>query len=267
MDILITDETNLTASEASRFFVYGGVFLDVAQLPEIHRTISAIRKTAGYAATDEFKFDTGKRPKGISPEAHRIAKEATMTLAMELKCQLICCLTPHQLARTTPQSNLIRFGANSVLAAFHQYLSAEDRYGIVVMDRLSDRGEYQYLTEKFTRGLVLQDKADLSLNRVPLFAATCVGSSHAASLVDVVLGSFRYCINDPKNPVAARQMMSVLVQLLHSRNGRIRGHGLILRPKSVKAFSYQQDFDDLVSQLRALTTKAETTEESETEVT
>ncbi len=60
----------------------------------------------------------------------------------------------------------------------------------------------------------------MPLDRIKLLTSTCTNASHASSAMDVTLGAFRYCINQPKNLPAARAMMAKVVRLIwHERRG------------------------------------------------
>ena len=252
MYILFTDETNLRASSAVKFFAYGGVFLDMSRLADLHRRIEAIRSHAGYQPGDELKFDTRARPPHVTLDMSTEAKNQVLTAAAALNCRFIACITHHEIAKTKSEHDLVTYGANTVISGFHRFLSNVDDQGICIVDRFSNSTEYKYLAEKFSTGLTFQDGRSLRLDRIPLFAASCIGASHGAALVDVVLGAFRYCINTPKNHSAAKKMMATLAQVLWSRDGRFLEHGIVLRPTKLRHSPYKAEYDALVEQLRSL---------------
>lgn len=252
MHILFTDETNLSASDAVRFFVYGGVFFDVEKLPTVDDGIEAIRQTAGYKAGDEFKFDTRSRPSYVSAADCTTAKNAVLELAASAGCRFIACLTYHAIAGKRSQIELITHGANTVIGGFHKFLSEAGDHGICVVDRLSDSSEYKYLADKFSLGLTFPGGGSLRLDRISLFAASCIGASNAASLVDIVLGAFRFCINDSKKTKAAHVMMPKLARLLWAKDGLFRERGLVLRPKNIRVPAFKAEYDSVVEHLRSL---------------
>ena len=252
MHILFTDETNLSATDAVRFFVYGGVFFDVAKLPAIDDGIEAIRREAGYELGHEFKFDTRSRPSCVSADDCTTAKNAVLELAAATECRFMACVTHHEIAKKRTQTQLITHGANTVLGAFNRFLTGAGDRGMCIVDRLSDSSEYRYLTEKYTVGLTFPDGHTRRLDRIALFAASCIGASNAASLVDIVLGAFRYCINNPRNVAAAHVMMAKLACLLWSKDGLFLDRGIILRPAKVQVPEYKRAYDALVEHLRSL---------------
>jgi len=96
------------------------------------------------------------------------------------------------------------------------------------------------------------------LDRILLFASTCLGASHANSAMDIVLGAFRYCINNPRNEDAAREMFGAVAPLMWGRrvDGQIavRGRGLILRPEiaGIRHEPYRREYEQLIEHLRCL---------------
>ena len=96
----------------------------------------------------------------------------------------------------------------------------------------------------------------MPLRQIRLFAATCNNASHVSSATDVVLGTFRYCVNDSKNTDIAKEMLSKVVRMMHHKvegNKRLlREYGLLLRPKEVDLPAYKRDYDDLIEHLHAV---------------
>ena len=68
-------------------------------------------------------------------------------------------------------------------------------------------------------------------------ASTCDGASHLASIADILVGSFRYCVNEPDNDVAGKAMSPTLVKLMWKKYENhvpyVRDLGFILRPQTV----------------------------------
>jgi hypothetical protein len=158
------------------------------------------------------------------------------------------------LARAKSQDELIKFGANEVIAAFNLWLLKRSEYGIVIVDRLASVSEYRYLVNKFCTGLDLQTGESMRLERVKLFASSCINASHASSAMDIMLGAFRYCINQPRNLPAARKMMSQVIRLIwHRREGdEIVANGLIFRPKNIRSAKYQNEYEALLAWINKL---------------
>lgn len=259
MHILLADETNRRPSADCKFFVYGGLLLPVEKLPELHTGVEAIRQETGYKPGDILKFDTRERPTHIPIEKATEAKQKTVSLCITLGCKFIAHVILHDIIKNQDPDQHILWAADSVFGRFHKYLDTvvhDD--GIIVVDNLPVKAQFQYLSEKFAYGLHLHDGTDKSLSRIKLFAASCVGASHANSAMDIVLGSFRYCINNPKNRDAAREMIGAVTKLIwHDKTEStllVIDRGLIPRPriKDIKVEKYKQEYTDLFVQINTL---------------
>ncbi len=259
MFVLFTDETNLPSDPNAKFFAYGGLVIPVAALPELNAKISGIRAAAGYKQGDELKFETNARPKYVSIEAAGKAKEQVVETCISLKCRFIVNVVLHAVAQNTSQHELIQWGANTVIGKFNALLHEDKSHGIVAVDRFASGAEYKLLSERFSKGLTfggLGGESQLPLDRITLFTSTCMNASHASSAMDIVLGSFRYCINAPKNVPAAKVMMTNISKLIWCTrmgdNLHVLEKGLIFRPKEVKHPPYKAEYDALLGSINAL---------------
>lgn len=259
MYILLADETNRRPTADCKFFVYGGLLLPIAKLSELHSGVELIRKETGYQPGDILKFDTRERPAHVAVEKATEAKQKVVSLCIDLGCRFIAHVILHDIIKNQDPDQHILWAADSVIGRFHKYLdnvAGDD--GIVVVDNLPVKGQFQYLSDKFGRGLHLPDGTDKALSRIKLFAASCVGASHANSAMDIVLGSFRYCINNPKNLDAAKDMMGAVMTLMwHDRIGDdlyIVNRGLIPRPRiqDIQVDTYKEEYKRLFDQINEL---------------
>lgn len=258
MYILLTDETNLLANPAAKFFVYGGLFFPIERLPELDRAIAVVRRDTGYKPGDELKFETNARPDHVTIEQARHAKEGVVQACLGIGAQFIAYVVLHKIARTRTQDELVSWGANTVIGKFNQYLDAQGEDGICAVDRLPINADHRYLSDKFSFGLVLQGGERVLLTRIKLLASTCINASHASSAMDIVLGTFRYCINNPANLDAAKQMMVNVTRLIwHVREGdRILAmeRGLIFRPtlEHIVVEEYRKEYEALLAHINSL---------------
>jgi hypothetical protein len=254
MFILFTDETNLAADPSAKFFAYGGLVVPIEVLPVLHEEIQKVRNLAGYKANDEFKFHTSSRPDYVSVEAATQAKRSVMEICARNKCIFFVYVVLHAIAKDKSQEQLVRWGADHIIGKFNYFLSQINSFGIVAVDRLPSAAEYSYLTSKFTNGLSLQGEGKVDLDRIKLYSSTCINSSHASSAMDIVLGAFRYCINQPRNIEAAKIMMADVTRLLwHESHGEhIDPKGLIFRPITVKVPSYKEEYNSLLAHINTL---------------
>ena len=209
--------------------------MPVDRLEILNCEIEKIRTKAGYKPEDEFKFDTRSRPKQVSFEASTEAKNEVLGLCQKTGCKFIVHIILHEIIKNQNFDQQAYWAADYVFGRFNRYLNNEVHdTGICVIDNIPTKSQYKYLCEKFAKGLVFYNGRSLKLKKIIMFATSCVGASHANSAMDIVLGSFRYCINNPKNTDAAKNMMGKVVDLLwHKKEGEkiyATERGLIIRP-------------------------------------
>lgn len=151
------------------------------------------------------------------------------------------------------------------MGRFNKYLTEANDGGICIVDNLPVSKQFQYLSDKFSFGLQLYSGRNVRLDRIKLFGATCVNASHANSAMDIVLGSFRYCINNPNNIPAAREMMIKIVSLMWHRKIEdtyyVGDYGLIVRPSNRRLkrdyLAFKPDYDLLLKNINYLLLSAE----------
>ena len=258
MYILLTDETNKEPSKDGKFFVYGGLFFPIEKLSILHNEIEQIRISAGYKSGDTFKFDTNTRPEYVDIESATEAKRRVIDLCLRLECKFIAHIILHDIIRKQDFSEQMQKAADYVIGRYNRYLDENDFDGICVVDNLPDGTEFGYLATKFIKGLTVPGGYQVALNRIKLFASTRIGASHANSAMDIVLGSFRYAINNPKNRDAASTMLKNVSQMMWSvtENGvrYVRNRGLIIRPmlEEIRVKKYKQEYDKLMEHLEEI---------------
>lgn len=259
MYLLFTDETNVSPKHDARikFLVYGGLIVPFDKALALDESISKIRKDSGYLLTDSLKFDSHSRPSNVSPEQFAEIKNQIINLCIDLNCKFLVYVVLHKIAENQGLTTTIKWGADHIVGKFNFFLQTNNSAGMVIVDRLSDVSEYSFLTEKFTKGLIVGDKT-IPLNNIKLLSSTCDNASHFSSAMDIVLGSFRYCINQPYNLESARVMIKNITKLIwadkHEQGINPFEKGLTLRPKSegIKVPEYKKEYNDLITHINSL---------------
>jgi hypothetical protein len=256
MYLLATDETNTQASKNVKFFIYGGLFIPFDKFLEIDLEIGKIRTAAGYKSHDLFKFDTNLRPNYVSIENFTEAKRKTVDLCLKTGCQFSALAILHKIINRQNPDTMYLWAADHVLDAFNRYLIEKKDYGFCLVDTLPVDSQWHYLREKFVTGLHKKGDTIVPLERIRLYGSTCANSSHINSAIDIVLGTFRYCVNNPKNLEIAKVMMANVIRMMwHTRNGEniyLANKGLILRPHEIKVEAYKKEYADLVAHINVL---------------
>ena len=73
------------------------------------------------------------------------------------------------------------------------------------MDRTE--GGHAYLKEKFQTGLVIPNGNTVRLSRIVQLAPANEGAGHGMSVIDVLLGAFRWCVNERDRTDASTRML------------------------------------------------------------
>ena len=259
MYYLFTDETNQQPSEKSEFFIYGGAFVSANILSESHSLVGDVRVRYGFQPGDEFKFSPHTKPAHVEREDFRLAKREVLQGCYQLGVTFSAYLTLHRIAHNKSMDELVSWGANSIIANFDYFLEENGDIGICIVDRLPIGNDFGYLRDRFQHGLQFPDGRKKGLPRILMFAASCEGASHAMSAIDILIGSFRYCVNEREKDIAPREILRVIARMMWYREvggvRYLRERGLLLRPKNVKVQEFQAAYDDLVKHLQVLSSE------------
>jgi len=259
MYLLFTDETNLTEQEnlGIKFFAYGGLIIPLEKINVIDKAIRKLRTDYGFKVTDSLKFDSNTRPENISPAKFAEIKSKVINICIEMDCKFLVYVVLHKIAKTQGINKTVKWGADHIVGKFNHYLTEKKSDGMVFVDRLSDVGEYKFLSEKFTIGLVVKEKT-VALSNIKLFSSTCDNASNLSSAMDIVLGSFRYCINRPLNELSAKVMIKEIIKLFWAdKEGEDINpfeKGLTFRPspKKITVPSYKEEYQALIDHINSL---------------
>jgi hypothetical protein len=254
--LLFGDETDREQGGRAPFFIYGAIFVRVDQAAALHDAVERIRLRNGFQARDRLKFSAAELPERISRDVHREAKRQVLEAASEAGVRFCAQLVSHEVARGQPQATLLERGANTVLGAFNKFLGEQRDRGIAVLDRLPIPHPDHFIRDKFQVGLTFPRGGTRRLSNIICYTHSCDGASHLASVADVVLGSFRYCVNEPDRDQAPRAILPLVVRLMwHRREGDrviLDERALMLRPNDLWADRHQAVYDQLLERLAAL---------------
>jgi hypothetical protein len=255
MFVFVGDESNVTQSRQARFFIYGGLIIAADKASEATKRITSVRTKYGFPQDAEFKFDSRSRPADMSNAQFLQAKNEVLTACAELEVRFMAYAVHHGIA-TKQRSDLWLWALNTLLCQFDLFLQREKSYGICLVDRFENdmsllrRIHQQGVDPEFWGG-----RLPHKLENVWCYGTINIGTTHAASMVDIVLGAFRYCVNEMvrKNaPLALYKKVRPLMLCEPGNPAKVKEWGLFLRPKEIKAASYKQEYDALLQHLESL---------------
>lgn len=250
MRLLYCDETNLE-ERSGDFLIYGGLTVSADQAFSLSRAIDALRRELRVPPDYRFKFNPG--PVGFSHAQFIDLKRSAITLALEHGAQFLSYLVLHDIAQNPDDAR--RKGINTICLHFNYILNEAEQPGLVLIDRFNDQGNEidAHLRDKFSVGLTgLPYSANYRLERIIGFHYSALGQSHLPSLVDIVLGTFRFAINahtrgQTEHLATARELISLLSPLFWRADEGlpVPELGLMFSPKSIRAPSYRQQYQQL----------------------
>jgi hypothetical protein len=246
MRLLYCDESNLNSTDFD-FFVYGGIVIDTARAASLSSTIEQIRIKAGVAPTFVLKFNPG--PQNLDHQQFAQLKCDIIQAAVDHGCVFLTSLILHNIATSSAEARLREI--NRVSLHFNYHLQSINEHGLVLIDQFTDNQANPHLREKFLVGVTgLPYSPAFRLNRVLGFHYAAIGQSHFGSLIDIVIGSFRFAVNahtrnQAGNMATAGLLLTQLSPLfLRLNSGRVSENSLFFSPKVITAppflYRYQQ---------------------------
>ncbi|MEK7882973.1 DUF3800 domain-containing protein [Methyloversatilis sp. NSM2] len=248
MYLLYCDESNLEEKD-NDFFVYGGLAVEANAAVALSAAVEKIREDAGIAPDFVLKFNPG--PKHLTHQEFSAVKQAVIQAAVQHKAIFLASLILHNVATSPDEAR--RNAINTICFHFDCLLSRPKSHGLVLIDRFEDKKIDGHLREKFSVGLTgLPYSEKMRLNRIIGFHYSAIGQSHFGSVIDIVLGSFRFAVNahtrqeQGKLPTA-KTMLDLIAPLFFSENpkGLISEISLCFSPKVIKAAKYRTRYEQL----------------------
>lgn len=255
MQLMFADEADVEQGRNQLFYVAGAIFVAADRARALSDAVFQIREARGFRPGDHLKFALRNRPDHVSSDDHRDAKQDVMTAAAAHGVTFCAYVMLHELAQDRGQEQLVQFGANTLLGKFNEFCGQQGvGPGVAMFDRMPIANEYAFFREKFSRGLTFPNTQDRRLENVIAYASTCDGASNLSSVMDIVLGAFRYCVNEPERDVAGRQLLPQVTRLMWRGQGEnpLRERGLIMRPNNVRVAAHQAQYRALRDRLNAL---------------
>jgi hypothetical protein len=214
----------------------------------LSEAIDALRVEYKYGTDDFLKFNTRERPKHITPEAHRDIKKRVMDASASCGVKFIASVILHKIATSPDDARLKEI--NRVCYHYNCYLHRVVDNGIVLLDNFQDNRLSRFMREKLSVGIVgMPFSPTMRLDKVLGLHLASIGSSNFCSVVDIVLGAMRFCINarlHPEQHDTAKQLFEQLGQLaIRDSSGRVEEICFFFSPKTVKVKAYLATYQAL----------------------
>lgn len=254
MYLLFGDEADHEAQPGKKFFLYGGVYIPAETAEELDAEVSRIRREMGFKPGDSLKFARSSRPDSVSCDQHRSAKEAVIEVAIRLNIEFCAYVALHKIVGSQGVETYIQYGINSILGNFNKYLTLKNDWGVSYLDRLPAGNGFDYIVTWYQKGLKVKEEYK-KLGKILSYGITCNGASNFSSVADIVLGSFRYCVNEEDKDISGKAMLPNVVKMMWKEKKSdqyiIREYGLLLRPKDVRCAEYDEEYKNLTCRLNS----------------
>lgn len=247
MYLVLTDETN-REEKGTTFFLMGGVAVPANAAQELNVQIDGIREKYGYRVEDSLKYARASKPDQISNDNFNSAKSAVLDLCVQFKVSIFLYACHHLIAENKGQIEKFQWGSNALLWQINKFLASEKSFAWVLQDRHPVEGEFAYYRQRFSESRPIHpDK--YKLDCIVGFGSTCDGASHLASIADIALGSYRFCINNPTKDVVNGILMPKLLRSTWGSPDCV-GKGIGIFPLGVvNKKECQADYANLYSQI------------------
>lgn len=256
MHILYCDESNME-DRAGDFLIYAGIAIDGERAMDLSREIDNIRTRLNVPREYRLKFNPG--PESFTHEKFIELKRQVIEASTRHGVRLLAYLVLHNIATNPDEAR--RNGINTVCFHFDCLLNRLNDTGLVLIDRFNDAGNQieAHLAEKFSIGLVgMPYAAEIPMRRIVGYHYSAIRQSHFASLVDVIVGSFRFainahCRNIQQNHQSAINILQAISPLFvrNSAGNEVSELGLIFSPKTIRAAGYRAQYQGLKDFLEA----------------
>ncbi|MHB1117824.1 DUF3800 domain-containing protein [Sideroxydans sp.] len=250
MYMLYCDESNLEEKD-NDFFVYGGLVINGEAAQSLSLAIDSIRRTFKVPQRFVLKFNPG--PEHLSHQDFIALKQAIVEAAIAHECIFLASMILHNVATSPAEAR--RNEINRICYHYDCFLSRPQSHGLVLIDRFEDKKIDGHLRDKFTTGITgLPYSKELRLERIVGFHYSAIGQSHFGSIIDIVLGSFRFAVNaftrhDEEKIESANHLLTILSPLFlrEGSDDAVSEISLFFSPKTIKSVKYRNMYSALAS--------------------
>lgn len=253
MKLLIADETNNEPNDNIKFFLYGGIVVDSSKVQNISNAIRALRKEYGVSGKEKIKFNLQSCPSSITREQHTEIKNRVLEIAQEFEVSVIINCVLHDIARNKEKHELVAMTSATVFRRFNQFCYESDTPGLVLADRWPTPDGFGFLESCQFEGIEYNGGEKVDLPWVHGYAQVSDNSTTLMSVADIVLGAFRYCINERDKTIVNSNLMPKIARLMWSKkiDGKndVTYRGLNVSPRDIQVNKYKDEYDSLIDHI------------------
>ena len=159
-------------------------------------------------------------------------------------------ISHHKILKSVDEAR--RGEINRIAFHFNSFLAGANGFGLIIIDRFTDKQIDAHLREKFSVGLKGMPYSDtMRLDRIVGFHYGAIGQAHFCSLIDVLMGSTRFVIDafsgaDDKQLATATAILGQMEPLFSkTTHGLVSNLCINFTPKVVKIEAYRSRYSAL----------------------
>lgn len=248
MYLIFTDETNNNVDD-STFFLMGGIAVPFSAAATVTGKIDALRVVHGYRSEDQLKYARANKPGHITNDIFNQIKSDVLDLCRDYNIVIFLYACHHLIAEKIAPEKKFQWGSNGLLWRINAFLKANETSGWVMQDRHPVIGEFEYYKQRFRESRPEYKDCEYKLDRVLGFGSTCDGASNLASIADIALGSYRFCLNHPDKDIVNNKLMPKLLMSTWGFPNPI-GKGISIYPvRDIKKRVCIPDYERLYSHI------------------
>ncbi|WP_108127316.1 DUF3800 domain-containing protein [Saccharospirillum mangrovi] len=249
MNIFIADETNNEPSEQVKFFIYGGIIVDSTNVRNIVSDVRNLRNELRISDNEKLKFNIRSCPTNLSRTEHTEAKSRILDIAATNNVRVIINCVLHAIARNNSKNELVEMTSATAFRRFNDYCSETHTPGFVMADQWPVDNGFGFLESCINGGISYRGGTTARLPWIHAFSQVSDNSTPLMSVADIVLGSFRWCINNQDKTDVNTALMPRIAGLMWysgaTNNRSILNRGLNFSPREVLVEKYKDQYTEL----------------------
>lgn len=252
MLFVFVDECNPepdTSADQNRFLVFGALIVESKVALELTSRVEKIRWKYGFLPSDSLKYAVSDKPAQVSRDDHTAAKKEVLETAANLGVKCFVYFALHKIIDRNGQDTYLGWALDAILTKAQQFYTEEKSSDgfMVFIDRHSRSSQASHMAQKFRER---KQQPNAAFNTPDLIGVNLVwdGTSHLASVCDIVTGSLSYVINNPTRDIAGKSLIKLVRPMVWGRpvGGELSvvGRGLLFRPENQRSEKFRRLYEE-----------------------